>query len=462
MTKIENSKFKFGVATAGFQIEGGYNGQNEPANQWSEWETLGKVEPSGLSIDFWNRYEEHLDRIASLGCNSFRLSVEWSRVMPDRKIDKEAINHYRKILEACLNRGLEPLISILHFTTPAYLGVDPWLSTNISDHYKNWVSIVLDNFKDLCNNWVTLNEPNINSIMSYFTGMFPPGDSLKIKKAAASLNNQIYSHVLGYAAIKEAQPQSIVGINNFCFSTYELEKAITDILLAKHYNIQKKDLRPWLNERRKTYLENIDDGSSTNMRISGLLGKLIEPLKTFSSTVDLIYSLDFDKFLDVIQLDFYNPVTPSHFKLPGHKTAGGRNWLPGTLLWDDPPNPELFYKYLLANAETGLDLWVVENGMCNRVKNGRSFQRLDGWTRPQYLDENINAVKRAILDGVNVTGYWHWTYADNYEWGSYEPRFGIFGVDRERGIKILDTDSMGYDSASKYRTIIENFQQVKV
>ena len=74
--------FRFGVATAGFQIEGGFNGPGEPANNWVRWERAGRVEPSGLAVDFWNRSEEHLDRAAAMGCDAFRLGVEWARVEP--------------------------------------------------------------------------------------------------------------------------------------------------------------------------------------------------------------------------------------------------------------------------------------------------------------------------------------------------------------------------------------------
>ena len=75
--------FLAGVATAGFQIEGGFNGPGQPANNWLAWEQAGRVEPSGNAVSFWERPEEALDRAAGLGCNSFRLGVEWARVVPD-------------------------------------------------------------------------------------------------------------------------------------------------------------------------------------------------------------------------------------------------------------------------------------------------------------------------------------------------------------------------------------------
>ena len=95
--------------------------------------------------------------------------------------------------------------------------------------------------------------------------------------------------------------------------------------------------------------------------------------------------------------------------------------------------------------------------MCNRVRDGRSYPRTDGWDRPRYLRENIAAVMAARDAGVPVAGYWHWSLVDNYEWGSYEPRFGLFGVDRargEHGMRWLETDALGDDAAGAYRDII--------
>ena len=96
--------------------------------------------------------------------------------------------------------------------------------------------------------------------------------------------------------------------------------------------------------------------------------------------------------------------------------------------------------------------------MCNRLRRGRSFPRLDGWDRVRYLQENLRALVDAIDDGLSIGAYYHWSLTDNYEWGSYEPRFGLHGIDRERGVRILDDDALGYDAAGAYRRIIEGLR----
>ena len=165
-----------------------------------------------------------------------------------------------------------------------------------------------------------------------------------------------------------------------------------------------------------------------------------------------VYDSPYPRSLDALGLDYYDPLAARHFRPPGHRTAGGRNRLPTRELWDDVPDPPGLTRWLQTQRSLapGLPIWVVENGLCNRVRNGRAYARLDGWDRRRYLRENIAAVVAAIDDGVPVQGYWHWSLVDNYEWGSYEPRFGLYGVDRhhgEHGFRWLDTDSLGDDSA---------------
>jgi len=175
--------------------------------------------------------------------------------------------------------------------------------------------------------------------------------------------------------------------------------------------------------------------------------------------VDAVYDSPHERTLDAFGLDWYDPVVARHFRLPGHRTAGGRNPRPTRELWDDVPDPPGLARWLSDQHDLapGLPLWVVENGLCNRVQHGRTLRRLDGWDRPRYLRDNLAAVVAAVDRGVPVAGYWHWSLVDNYEWGSYEPRFGLYGVDRHRGehgMRWLETDSLGDDSAGAYRDLI--------
>ena len=462
--------FRFGVATAGFQIEGGFNGPGEPRNNWYEWEAAGRIEPSGIALDFWNRYEEQLDRAASLGIDSFRLSLEWARCEPSPgTIDEDAFERYRAILEACRARGLEPLVTLLHFTHPAWLGVDFWERDDAPEQFARWAGAAIDRLGEHCDLWVTLNEINIVALMSEFLGAFPPGRRFDARSTLRVADHLLAAHVLGYAEVKSRRPGASVSTNNYNFSVYELDRLLLDLLAARDHGIERSDLGGWLAGRRRAwYLGSAATGGAAGRpptrrwpRLESLLrrlGETIDPVRCFPRAIDAVYASEYDSTLDVVQVDYYEPETAGHFQLPGAATAGGRVLGPDRPLWDDPPHPAGLTEYCASNAEEGRELWVVENGCANRVRNGRTYPRTDGWDRVRYLRENLGALLAAIERGIPVTGYWHWCLADNYEWGSYEPRFGLFGVDRARGVRWSDLDSMGGDAAGTYRTIIEGLR----
>lgn len=452
--------FRFGVATAGFQIEGGYNGRGEPANNWYAWEAEGRVEPSGIALDFWNRFEHHLDQAVAAGCDAFRLSVEWARVEPaEGEINTTALDRYASILDACHERSLQPLVSLHHFTHPEWLGADFWLRPDSPDRFVEWVEVAVERLAGRCHHWVTINEINILALQSYLLGMFPPGRRRDVAATVRTMDHLLAAHVGAYDCIKARQPQATVATNNYSFSVYELDRLLTDVLLARSHGVGRYDLRPWLTDRRTEFHERAQPRPSRLEQSVRRLARTTIPLdQALPRAVGAVYASPHHRTLDVTQIDYYDPTVAQHLRWPGHRTAGGRNWLPARLLWDDPPHPPGLTTYCGLNTEPGLDVWVVENGMCNRVRRGRSYPRLDGWDRPRYIKENLGAVVTAIELGVPVGAYFHWTLADNYEWGSYEPRFGLYGVDRERGGRWSKEDAMGNDAAGTYRRVIERLR----
>ncbi len=462
--------FKFGVATAGFQVEGGFNGPGEPGNNWQGWESLGRVEPSGIALDFWHHYEAHLDRVAAMGCNAFRMSVEWARVEPrEGEIDSTALDTYAAVLDACRERGLEPLVTLHHFTHPSWLGEEFWLLPDSPERFARWVETAVSRLAANCTNWVTINEMNVLAFLSYLAGLFPPGRRLDASAAVTVLDHLLTAHVLAYAVIHKLQENAVVGTNNCSMSIYEMDHVLTDVLSARSEGVGQEDLAEWLDERRAAHYRALGEvgafealvrrlASSSSTVLGGLGGMVASPASVIGRSVAAVYSSSHERALDVAQFDYYDPQVSRHVRLPGHKTAGGRGWSPGRRLWDDVCIPDGLISFARLAQVREAQLWVVENGMCNRVRRGRSYSRSDGWDRPRYLRENLAAVVDAIGAGVPVSAYYHWTLADNYEWGSFEPRFGLYGIDRERGLRWSDLDSMGCDSAGTYRQLIEGLR----
>ncbi len=269
--------------------------------------------------------------------------------------------------------------------------------------------------------------------------------------AARSIDHLLAAHVHAYAAIHAARGDAVVSINGFAFSCYGLEQLGNDVLLARHYQVPRSDLRTWLASRRNRYEATLP----RERLLRALVDRVLNLDRALPRTIEAVYASEHACTLDHLQTDYYNPQVGSHFRVPGHRTAGGRHWGPDRLLWDDQVDPGRFGHYLQLLGHEGFTLWIVENGLCNRRRNGRGLARTDGWDRPRYLQAHLREVVAARDAGIPVAAYFHWTLADNYEWGSYEPAFGIYGVDRERGNRWSDTDSMGDASATAYRRLIE-------
>src|SRR5271169_282917 len=207
--------FAVGVATSGYQVEGGFNGDGEPHNNWAGWEGSGRAARSGLACDFWRHPEEALDRAAAIGCNAFRLSVEWARLEPQPgAFDTAALEHYAEILTMCAARGMEPMVTLHHFTHPWWLGEEFWLRPGSPDVFARHVARVVPALAPHCRRWVTVNEPNIVMLLGWITGAHPPGRLHAIADAYCVVDNLLAAHVLAADAIAAIQPESLVTCNN--------------------------------------------------------------------------------------------------------------------------------------------------------------------------------------------------------------------------------------------------------
>jgi beta-glucosidase len=150
--------------------------------------------------------------------------------------------------------------------------------------------------------------------------------------------------------------------------------------------------------------------------------------------------------------------------VPGRRGPDGRReWAMGRALWDVPSHADGLRAWCRTESALhgGLPLWVVENGMATRMVDGRRVPRQDGWDRPRYIREHFGALVEAVQEGAPVTAYLHWSLVDNYEWGTYEPRFGIFGLERDDDagtVRWLDTDAAGDDAAAAFTRLVRGLR----
>ncbi|MBK8307468.1 MAG: glycoside hydrolase family 1 protein [Gammaproteobacteria bacterium] len=201
--------FLWGAATASHQVEGGNRW-----NDWWEYESSGRLPfASGDCCRHYELYEQDFDLARSLGHNCHRLSLEWSRIEPeDGQWNPAAIEHYARVIRALKTRGIEPVVTLHHFTLPAwFLRRGGWECADSAQIFARFVAHTLENLGEQVGYWLTINEPTVYVMQSYINGEWPPLQRNSWSGVARVLRNLARAHVAAFAAIKQVQPDAQVG-----------------------------------------------------------------------------------------------------------------------------------------------------------------------------------------------------------------------------------------------------------
>ncbi len=397
----ENKEFQFpanfmwGTATAAHQVEG-----NNRLNDWWAFEQQpGRIhdgKPSGDACRQYDLYKEDILLMNKLHQNSHRLSLEWSRIEPSEgKFDQGAIDHYRDVLETLHKYKIEPLLTIHHFTNPQWLNArGGWETPAIIPYFERFTELVAREYGDLVRYWVTINEPMVYSVMGYVLCAWPPAKKSP-KLAFACTANMMRAHAAAYRILhNKAKLKPMVGIA---------------------HNIRIFDPanpKSWF-DRKVAYLQ---DYAFNEVIIRALTeGKLYLPL----GTGEIPGAKD---SMDFIGINYYSrDLVAFNIKSPG--LMFGRNFA--------PPDAELtlfgweiyaegLYRLCKRMSQYGRPIFITENGIPDDTDE----------QRPRALLDHLEAVHKAIAEGIDVRGYFHWSFIDNFEWAEgYRTPFGLVEVD---------------------------------
>ena len=438
--------FRFGVATAATQIEDG-----NTATDWYVWTQpvadggLGKGTFVGDAVRGYTRVMEDLGLVAELGVDSYRFSIEWARIEPVKdQIDETAIAHYRAQLEAMKAMGIKPLVTLHHFSNPAWVA-DPRDSactagtsaTNlcgfggpagatIAAEMGQHAALMAQRFGDLVDEWGTVNEPMNYLVASYGLGFFPPGRAslLDLPKFSAVVRDYIAGHAAMYAAIKandtvDADGDGVASAVGFSMLT-----------------------TTWSPSRTNKPSSNPDDLAAAE-RITYLLHYLFVDAAlhgTFDTNLDGTPDENHPEWtgtIDWLGIQYYlragvsadRPLLPAPVSVT--PCIGGFDV--GSCLPALDPTfcvPHMGYEGSTSGIEDillafsarypGLPLVVTESGIADET----------GTRRAESIVRVLEAISRARARGADVRGYYHWSLTDNFEWAEgYAPRFGLYTVD---------------------------------
>jgi beta-glucosidase len=383
--------FVWGSGISAHQTEGGNRG-----NDWWEFEQAGNVangEVSGDACDHYNRYAEDFALAASLGHRALKLSIEWSRIEPERgHYDQSELDHYARVLEAAREAGLVPFVTLHHFTNPAWLGrYGWWEGAQTSEIFGEYVYQVASRLEPWTDIWITINEPMLLAAAGYLHGQWPP-QRRSWRKALRVAANLVKAHRLAYDLVHEVCDSCQAGP-------------------AVNVTALKQPGRPTLRD----------------LAFGGPLDWLAN-----------YYFIDRarDK-ADFIGVQYYTRTTVQQL-LAGDPLAipHGMRKLPRTDLgWEIYPKG-LYYTVRSMWRRFGLPVYVTENGIADAADE----QRAD------FIREHLFWLHRAIDEGVDVRGYLHWALMDNFEWREgFGPRFGLVEIDYDTQERIARPSARAFE-----------------
>lgn len=393
-------KFLWGAATAAHQVEG-----NNTQNDWWQWEQRGGGrEPSLAACMHYSRYREDFDLAKSLGHTCHRLSVEWSRIEPRRgEFSAEAAAHYRDVIAALRERGLEPVVTLHHFTNPAWFAQQGgWAGSRAVEYFCAYVERIVAELAGSVTYWVTINEPLIYLYYGFIAGDWPP-NVRSLPEALKVRSNFIRAHIAAYRLIHRI---------------YAGRSLMPPLVSIAHHMPAYVACTTRVRDRLGVWMRN----KIVNDNILGVLRRR--------------------KTLDYIGVNYYSRtlVHADGWSIRGLMFDGCRHHddtlAKNSLGWEIYPQGLL--DILMRLRVFRLPVFILENGICTE----------DDRLRWEFIRQHLVRVHEAVQKGVPVVGYIYWSLMDNFEWDKgFTPRFGLIDINYATGARTIR------DSARQYSKV---------
>ncbi len=385
--------FLWGTATAAYQVEGG----NVYSNWWDFEQEEGRIkngDRSDISANHYVMYEEDIDLMSQMNMNSYRFSIEWSRIEPKQgEFNADEIDHYRDVLRVLSEKGITPMVTLWHHSLPYWFeDLGGWEKSDNIKYYEEYISYVVKNLNSEVDLWITMNEPMAYISCGYISAKWPPGEQ-DIWKVNRLLKNVIQAHKKGYEIIHANDQDATVGIAEH--SSYAI---------------------PY---HKKSVLENIAAYSIDYIWTHYLLEQITDEL-------------------DFIGLHYYYR---QYINRDSIKDLFGQSldeFESGSM--DRSYHPEGLFEVLMRFEKYDIPIYITELGVPD-------YHEID---RDQFIREHVREIYYAINEGIDVRGFYYWTLLDCFEWSEgYDAEFGLIDVNMATQERTIKEESWEYADIAK-------------
>lgn len=438
MTKHDfGPDFIWGTATAAHQIEGAIDADDKSQSVWDTFShrrgTVRDAHTADVACDFYHRYDTDLALLKSLNFSAFRLSLAWTRILPDGvgpsqggRISDAGLAFYDRVIDACLAQGLEPWVTLYHWDLPQVLeSKGGWTNPAIVQWFSEFADVCTRAFGHKVKRWLILNEPLTYTAAGYFAGVHAPG-----RRGVADFLPAVHHTTLcqaeGGRVVRQNVPDAIIGTTFFCApvepksprNLWHVKAAARVDALANRLFIE-----PAL-------------GLGYPVDTVPILGQIEKRYARPGDMEKLAFDFDFIGLQNYFRLVVrHSPWTP--FVWASEVKPERRGVTDVTAMgWE--VYPEGMYQIIrqFGQYEGVREIVITENGVAYPNEPGQDPIRDE--KRVRFYQDYLQQVLRAKREGINVGGYFVWTLLDNFEWAEgYHPRFGIVHVDFETQIRTV-------------------------
>lgn len=437
--------FIWGTATASYQVEGAYNEDGRGVSIWDVFSgTPGKVKyghNGNVACDQYHLYKEDVQLMKKAGIQSYRFSIAWPRIFPESmdEVNPEGFKYYHNLIDELLANGITPAVTLYHWDLPQYLeDKGGWANRETSFAYARYAAQCFKELGEKVRFWITFNEPWCIASLGYYLGLHAPGK--KERKLCYDAYHHInLAHGLAVSHFREMEYKGKIGTTLNLFLPRAATKSPEDLKAAERAEAIESlsAINPLYG---KGYPEDI---------IAELIPGYRFPVE--EGDLEIIQAQT-----DFIGINYYNEGAVEWNDDVPEKYSYVNMYQPRTAMdWAIVPKGLLRMMRWLKENYGNPEIYVTENGCAYDDALNREADRCHDPERIDYLKKHFHILKEAIDEGINLKGYYLWSFIDNFEWAEgYTKRFGIVYCDYQNQRRIPK------DSYYYYREVIAGYEEI--